>query len=1236
MILWLRTSVAGVLALALLALFGPADAKPWRAPAGASSGKLFDYWFVTNQDFLDVAFPDDKTGYVVTRSGNILKTEDGGQSWAAKSSELNRLRGIAFVDAKRGWAVGTDGYIVHTADGGETWQPQTSPTKETLIAVRFKDGPMGWAVGESGTILRTTDGGKSWSAVKSPSDQRLHAVAFVDRDYGWAAGTEGAVLYTSDGGATWQERSISGGDDLFAIDFANQTRGVAVGKSGRLFFTNDGGRTWTGVTLNQQVTLYSVQLSDANRGWVAGASGYLFQFEFQSDGTLKWNSVQSGTMAALRKVVTRGTLAWAVGAEGTVTARTASGDWALRLGKAPTRRLLNAVVWRSEREGWIATADGMLLSTQDRGATWNAVSVPWPANVAIAERSLNAIVFAKERGWTVGSKGAIFSTADGGKTWSRQESQVEGNLLSVAATSDRAAWAVGVGGTIVRTVDGTRWTRVESGQNSLLTSVFFLDQNRGWIAGHGGTILSTTDGASWSRRSRDMNVKLQSIFMLDASHGWAVGSSGTVLFSKDGVRWERLNSRTIGRATLSGVQFVSPTKGWAVDNQGVVHATDDGGQNWAVRRMPNRAKMTSLFLLNPEFGTAVGLNTIAQLTWRALPPLQEFDAVNTNDAVNITGTIAPTQLRISVKQIEYKADKADEFQAISKSERPVVNGKFDFEWTPRSQGFRDGTSFTYRVVLTDGLYEYTQPVDTVFVYKSWWGKFEEEHPYLLYIVALTVGALLILLIPHVLFTVYRFLPWKAASDQFSSTTLGKVASAAASLVVIPYYFKLPWIVRAWAKRYAANKLQFSDLGPDLRAYYLKRPAVLDAWVARNVRRATEYQKSVLEQISKNSIYIPMPISLDGDPSHAPVREEFDWLAGDQDVSLIITGAGGSGKSTFAVQLMRWALQGLGPANTGAMIPVFIQTPTKDLMASIKEVLKPIVHEDDLDDALLASVVRRKRILVVIDSLSEWGDAERSYVEGIRGKVAVGALVITSRRPVEGSKHRQVTISKLDASAMFAFREKYLANLNLPVSPEFAEALDHGLVDMKNRWFDGAEPTCLLVRMYIDDAVANALTTPDQLANNAPEVIIRYVQRLTGVATGDFVVRIAKEAAKDMLSPEFVPQPVTMSSLQGKLTDRFKDQPIKEGLEKLIESGIMSTNFVAGSTQLRFVHDPVAEFLASIQYCEQYKNEDSSQWTLFVNKIKAAEQQASGFVLALQTSLASYRQALKLPDFMKFA
>src|SRR5205807_5764390 len=82
--------------------------------------------------------------------------------WQNPLPQGNTLYGVSFTDANTGTATGDNGTIIRSTDGGNSWAIQSSGTTSTLYGVSFTDLNNGTGVGASGTILRTTDGGNSW------------------------------------------------------------------------------------------------------------------------------------------------------------------------------------------------------------------------------------------------------------------------------------------------------------------------------------------------------------------------------------------------------------------------------------------------------------------------------------------------------------------------------------------------------------------------------------------------------------------------------------------------------------------------------------------------------------------------------------------------------------------------------------------------------------------------------------------------------------------------------------------------------------------------------------------------------------------------------------------------------------------------------------------------------------------------------------------------------------------
>ena len=81
----------------------------------ADGGKTWKSQFTGQASFvnlLDLSFPDDHHGYVVTDNG-VIGTATGGNSWRAMLTGVTGLTAIGFPDSAHGWVVGKSGYINH-------------------------------------------------------------------------------------------------------------------------------------------------------------------------------------------------------------------------------------------------------------------------------------------------------------------------------------------------------------------------------------------------------------------------------------------------------------------------------------------------------------------------------------------------------------------------------------------------------------------------------------------------------------------------------------------------------------------------------------------------------------------------------------------------------------------------------------------------------------------------------------------------------------------------------------------------------------------------------------------------------------------------------------------------------------------------------------------------------------------------------------------------------------------
>jgi len=125
----------------------------------------------TSSDLTGVSFVNASVGWVVSESGEIRKTTDGGVAWTNQPCVADWYGrqppwgDSLFIDALTGWVAGDGGSIQKTTDGGNTWTKQQSGTTKSIVGLHFLDARRGWAVTEgfSGRWIRGTTHDGRWA-----------------------------------------------------------------------------------------------------------------------------------------------------------------------------------------------------------------------------------------------------------------------------------------------------------------------------------------------------------------------------------------------------------------------------------------------------------------------------------------------------------------------------------------------------------------------------------------------------------------------------------------------------------------------------------------------------------------------------------------------------------------------------------------------------------------------------------------------------------------------------------------------------------------------------------------------------------------------------------------------------------------------------------------------------------------------------------------------------------------
>ena len=295
--------------------------------------------------------------------------------------------------------------------------PATYSVQE-VVTQDYSDVLNGMLVGNGG-IIRSRDDSGRWFTQKysSGAANGLYGLSSPDGTNIWASGAAGRVAKSTDAGDDWTSYATGLSSNLNGVYFVNVSTGWAAGDGGNIVKSVDGGQTWSAQVSGVAQKLRSVFFVNVSTGWAAGDSGTLLK---TVDSGQTWQSASLGT--------------------GNLNKMFFCGD---------------------SLTGFIAADGGKIYKTQDCGATWTPQTTPVTSSIY----SVN--FFSPTLGYAAGASNTVLRTVNGGSTWSL--------VVSTAATPDfygvsfvgsnsSLITAVGTGGSILQTTDGTTWsTQVMSG-----------------------------------------------------------------------------------------------------------------------------------------------------------------------------------------------------------------------------------------------------------------------------------------------------------------------------------------------------------------------------------------------------------------------------------------------------------------------------------------------------------------------------------------------------------------------------------------------------------------------------------------------------------------------------------------------------------------------------------------------------------------------------------------------------
>lgn len=308
----------------------------------------------------------------------------------------------------------------------------------------------------------------------------------------FVVGERGHILQSSDQGKTWQQKAVPTAKMLTAVYFVNEQSAWAVGHDGNIVASQDGGETW----ILQRDGLSAQKIRNEERLKHARA-------ELKRLKRLQANGVEEEDGEDIDSLID----------EAEWQRDSAQEDLHADTIAPP----LMDVWFANDKQGFVAGAFGVFLSTNDGGKTWQDRTDEFAESVD--GYHLNSVTGTKD-GLVVlvGEAGYLAVSQDFGETWQQVELDTEATFFGVESNSDGSLIiATGLRGITFRSQDrGETWQEIDP-QVAYSTSSVSIEGDAVLLTGAGGTIAYSADkGDTFKNFTQRGRVSLsQGIFIAD-------------------------------------------------------------------------------------------------------------------------------------------------------------------------------------------------------------------------------------------------------------------------------------------------------------------------------------------------------------------------------------------------------------------------------------------------------------------------------------------------------------------------------------------------------------------------------------------------------------------------------------------------------------------------------------------------------------------------------------------------
>lgn len=424
-----------------------------------------------------------------------------------------------------------------------------------------------------------------------------------------------------------------------------------------------------------------------------------------------------------------------------------------------------------------------------------------------------------------------------------------------------------------------------------------------------------------------------------------------------------------------------------------------------------------------------------------------------------------------------------------------------------------------------------------------------------------------------------------------------------------------------------------------------RPAVLDAWVRAHITVIRE-RFAAKETVHDREVHVPVPVEIDrrvvADLRPKHLRGMFAKQLG----FLLIWGEGGSGKTSLACRVGRRALSDDPDERIGdhPMVPVLLEHEpvlrdggNDSVLIAVAQQLQDLCDlADPVPAELLQNLLRQRRVLVIIDHLSEMRESTREIVQQQLRQFRARALIVTSRleEDFEGFSKSTVRPLRIAGNRLSSFMEAYLTHRGMRElfeDSEFFRGCSHLSAMVGDR-----DITALFAKLYAEEMVsAKRGISLGKLPENIPDLMLSYVNELNQAVREDriddrTVHRCAKLIAWECLRKTFRPDTARYEDVISLLNEESAESTLR-----YLEQRLRLVHAVQpAQDQIRFMLDPMAEYFAAM-YLVESNGEDEERWRAFLDEVDAKEggpDRIKGFLVAVFDCGKNYHEQV-VPAFV---